>query len=91
MIEILLFFGSLGSRTINAVFFRGSIHQTFSARAHIEARNYPAWEPIEAAIDWLASPFEKHHCSVAWRDEVHRATKTLMRESRSKEPDYLQF
>ena len=91
MIKIVLFVGSILSRAANAVFFRGSMHQTLSARAHIEAREDPAWARFERRIDWLARPFEARHCEVSWREEVARARSVVAREEASREPDFMRF
>lgn len=90
-VEILLYFGSLLSRTVNALFFGGSMHQTLSARAHVEARNDPAWERLERRIDWLARRWESRHCALAWAEEVARARRVIERDERTREPDFMLF
>lgn len=91
MIKIILFVGSMMSRAANAVIFRGSMHQTLSARAHIEARDDPSWARFERRIDRLARPFEANHCEVSWREEVARARRVVAREEMSREPDFMRF
>lgn len=81
--EITYFLLSLFSRTINAVFFKGSMHQTLSSRAHIEAHSNPEWATIEKRINFVWELFTlgtcKNHCEDAWEFEVSRAYKTLDR------------
>ena len=81
--EVSYFLISLLSRTANAVFFKGSMHQTLSARTHIEARANPEWKKQEKLIDnlfWvLTFGKQKNHCEGAWASEVSRARKTLQR------------
>lgn len=76
--EIGYVFFSLLSRTINATFFKGSMHQTLSARAHIEARYDKSWVKLEKRINRLFF-WQENHCSEAWLSEVTRARKTLIR------------
>lgn len=68
--------GGIFSRSVNALFFRGSMHQSISARAHIEGRRSAKWARRERLIDRLFF-WERHHCAVAWIDEVARARRTL--------------
>lgn len=90
--ETVYFLGSMASRLANVLFYRGSIYQTLSARAHIEARDDAAWEPLERRIDRLAGWFgAPRHCSEAWRDEVARARRAVVRDEASAEPDHTRF
>jgi len=74
--EIGYFIFAALSRAINAVFFQGSMHQTLSARAHMESGPY--WERIERRINRVFF-LQKDHCANAWESEVIRAIKTLQR------------
>lgn len=76
--EIVYFTLSLFSRCLNALVFGGSMHQTLSARTHIEARHCPVWKRREKFINHLFF-WEEDHCAAAWHDEVARARKTLIR------------
>lgn len=76
--EVAYFAISLISRTINAVFYGGSMHQTLSARTHIEARDNARWAQIERRINRLFF-WQADHCAGAWDSEVTRALKTLQR------------
>jgi hypothetical protein len=76
--EIGFYLASLFSRTINASFYGGSMHQTLSARAHIEARTSPRWQQIERRINRLFF-WQEDHCKQAWDSEVGRAWKTIAR------------
>lgn len=81
--EVFYFLISLFSRTANAVLFKGSMHQTLSARTHIEARTNEEWKRREKWIDTifylLSLGCQKDHCEDAWASEVFRARKTLQR------------
>lgn len=76
--EVAYFLVSLLSRTINAVFYAGSMHQTLSSRAHIEARTDDKWRATEARINGIFF-WQDNHCADAWLSEVTRARKTLQR------------
>jgi hypothetical protein len=76
--EVGYFLISLGSRVINATIYGGSMHQTLSARAHIEARTKTEWAAREDRIDRLIF-WQDEHCARAWASEVTRARKTLQR------------
>lgn len=89
--EVGYFLLSLISRTINAVFYAGSMHQTLSARAHIEAKD--AREAIALGWDsvynrkWIKTEnringvffWQRDHCEKSWLSEVTRARLTLER------------
>lgn len=81
--EVAYFLVSLISRTANAVLFKGSMHQTLSARTHIEARTSAEWKKREKLIDtfFYLTSFgrQKNHCESSWISEVSRARKTLQR------------
>ena len=76
--EILFWQVSILSRAINATLYGGSVHQTLSARAHIEARDSVRWAQIERRINRLFF-WQVDHCAGAWDSEVTRALKTLQR------------
>lgn len=76
--EVGYFLISLVSRIINATIYDGSMHQTLSARAHIEARTNAAWARRERRINRLFF-WQADHCARAWLSEVTRARKTLQR------------
>lgn len=76
--EVGYFLISLVSRTLNATLYAGSMHQTLSARAHIEARTSPVWARRAARINRLFF-WQDDHCARAWTSEVTRARKTLQR------------
>lgn len=76
--EVGYFLISLMSRTLNATLYAGSMHQTLSARAHIEARTSQVWARREARINRLFL-WQNDHCAQAWASEVTRARKTLQR------------
>lgn len=76
--EIGFYLASIASRTINASFYGGSMHQTLSARAHIEARTNARWKQIEGRINRLFF-WQKDHCAKSWDSEVSRAWKTIER------------
>lgn len=87
--EVGYFLASLISRTMNAVFYAGSMHQTLSARTHIEARD--AREDVAAGVinsynrKWIRRErrinavffWQSDHCAKSWGSEVKRARKTL--------------
>lgn len=75
--EVGYFLISLVSRVVNAI-KGGSMHQTYSARVHIEARDNPEWRKIEARINRVFF-WQPDHCAQAWLSEVMRARKTLQR------------
>jgi|DEB0MinimDraft_12_1074336.scaffolds.fasta_scaffold42602_2 hypothetical protein len=88
--EVGYFLISLISRVINAVFYAGSMHQTFSARCHIEAldeRRTADWHGAAWSDEWNAREhrinaaffWQDNHCAEAWASEVTRARKTLSR------------
>jgi len=68
---------AVASRAVNAVFYRGSMHQSLSARAHVEQGRDPVWAARRRRIDRLFSLCEERHCANAWADEVYRARRTL--------------
>ena len=76
--EVGYFLISLISRTINATVYTGSMHQTLSARAHIESRTSEVWSRREKRINKLFF-WQDNHCAEAWSSEVTRARKTLQR------------
>jgi len=76
--EVAFFLASIFSRTINATFYAGSMHQTLSSRAHIEAIESPRWRQVERRINCVFF-WQKDHCAIAWQAEVSRALKTLQR------------
>lgn len=76
--EVGYFLISLVSRVINATVFAGSMHQTLSARAHIEAQTSEVWAARERRINRLFF-WQDKHCASAWLSEVTRARKTLQR------------
>ncbi len=76
--EVGYFLASLVSRVINATIYAGSMHQTLSARAHIEGRTSPEWAKREKRIDRLFF-WSADHCARSWLAEVTRARKTLQR------------
>jgi hypothetical protein len=78
--EVGYFVFSLVSRIINAVFYKGSMHQTLSSRSHIEGRTSDVWNRRERRINDIFF-WQPDHCSTAWQAEVDRATKTLSRNN----------
>jgi hypothetical protein len=76
--EIVYTLVSLVSRIINAVFLRGSMHQTTSARAHVMSVVYgdPFWMRIRKFINRLFF-WEVDHCALAWEFEYDRASRTI--------------
>ncbi|WP_439150812.1 hypothetical protein [Sulfitobacter sp.] len=76
--EVGYFLASLFSRVIHAVFYGGSMHQTLSARAHIEARTSTHWQGVQRRINAVFF-WQPDHCKRAWDSEVTRARKTLQR------------
>lgn len=72
--------GSTLSRLINLVFFRGSFHQTLSARAYYEAVVDPSFNGWDRRMAFINRVFfwQKDHCRDAWLSEVERARKTLI-------------
>lgn len=76
LFEVGYFLGSLASRTVNALLFKGSMYQTLSARAHIDARTSATWKRRERFINRLIF-WAEDHCADAWASEVMRAQKTL--------------
>lgn len=75
--RVLVALGAVASRSINAIVFDGSMHQSLSARSHVEAARDPTWARRRDRIDRLFSLVERDHCAVAWADEVRRARRTL--------------
>lgn len=76
--EVSFYLIALISRVANAAFYGGSVHQTLSARTHIEARTDAAWAKRERRINRLFF-WQDGHCAGAWLSEVTRARKTLQR------------
>lgn len=88
--EVGYFIASLVSRVYNAI-NGGSMHQTYSARVHIEALE--AREGVargllnKAGMEWVRRErrinavffWDDDHCEMAWTAEVSRARKTLAR------------
>ena len=74
--EIVYALGSLTSRTINAVVFGGSMHQTLSARAYVESYRDARWARRRRWID-AAFFLRSDHCRRYWQAEVDRARRTL--------------
>jgi hypothetical protein len=70
--------GAFLSTILNVVVFRGSTHQTTSARAYIEGQTDPKWAKRRDFIDRLFF-LKINHCAGAWAKEVHNARKTLER------------
>lgn len=75
--EVTYFTFSLVSRVVNTVFFEGSMHQTLSARSHIESRYDNRWKKREEKINKIFACIQKDHCKSSWDSEVTRARKTL--------------
>lgn len=76
--EVAYFLVSIISRMINATLYGGSMHQTLSARAHIEGVINEEWGRRADRIDRLFF-WEEDHCAQAWAGEVERAWKTIQR------------
>ena len=91
--EVGYFLASLFSRVFNAI-NGGSMHQTYSARVHIEAREArearegAAWGLLNKhGMEWVSRErrinavffWDADHCESAWTSEVSRARKTLAR------------
>ena len=76
--EVGYFLISLVSRIINATIYGGSMHQTLSARAWIDARTDAKWAKRARRINRLFW-WQQNHCESAWISEVKRARKTLQR------------
>lgn len=69
---------SILSRSVNALFFRGTIYRTLSAALHLHAHDDPRWRPLRDWVDWLFGLFQDYdHCASSWEKEVARARKTL--------------
>lgn len=88
--EVGYFLASIVTRVYN-VLKGGSIHQTYSARVHIEARDAcdgvargllncegAIWIKREKRINRVFF-WQEDHCAKAWASEVSRARKTLAR------------
>jgi len=67
------------SRVWNAALYKGSTHQTTSARAFIDGLTDPEWARRRDRIDWAFSWYEADHCKAAWLQEVEATRKTLDR------------
>lgn len=76
--EVGAYLAAVPSRILNATWFRGSIHQSTSSRAHMDARHELRWQKIERRINRLFF-WQEDHCKRAWDGEVARARKTLQR------------
>ena len=75
--EVLAFLVSITSRAFNALGYKGSIYQTFSARCHIEGRRGSVeWQRRERYVNKLFF-WADDHCKDAWEAEVIRARETL--------------
>ena len=63
--ELLIGLGALGSRVLNALLFRGSMHQSISARSYIEGSDTrdspanPVWTKRRDRIDGWLGPVER--------------------------------
>ena len=63
--ELLIGLGALGSRVLNALLFRGSMHQSISARSYIEGTDTegspanPVWTRRRDRIDRWLGPAEQ--------------------------------
>lgn len=74
--QVAIGMGALFSRFLNAMLYRGSMRQSLSARAFVEAATDSRWERRMKRIDALFF-WESDHCYAAWLDEVDRARRTL--------------
>jgi len=79
--EVGYFFLATGSRAINAGCFKGSMHQTLSARAEVDSRTSLVWARRKAVINKVFF-LQDDHCLKAWNSEVGRAIKTLERNNK---------
>ncbi|WP_444668351.1 hypothetical protein [Cereibacter changlensis] len=66
--------GQLASRFINRFWYKGSIHQSVSARSYQMSFNDPEWAARRVAIDHRLG---ENHCREAWNYEVDNALNTL--------------
>lgn len=74
--EVGFFLVSIPSRILNAI-CRGSMHQTFSARVHMEVRRgNNKWLRIERIINTIFF-WDEDHCKRARDSEVKRAWRTI--------------
>ena len=70
-------FVSIFSRATNSLVFGGSIEQTLSARAYVEARQGSVyWSRVEKCVNKLFF-LQPDHCRLSWGYEVHRANRVL--------------
>jgi hypothetical protein len=72
MTSRLIMVGDALSQLFNVAFLRNlkdtTSNESTSGRAH-----RAGWERTEKLINWLASPFEKDHCRLAYENDVRRA------------------
>jgi|GEM_PF-878011 len=76
--EVVYAVTSILSRTVNALFLRGSMHQTTSSRAYVNSFHSAGWARGRRAINALFF-WQTDHCAEAWASEVNRARKVLAR------------
>jgi hypothetical protein len=76
--EVGYFLFATGSRIVNAVWYKGSIHQTLSARTHMDSKTSLEWLHRKWRINKVFF-WQEDHCAGAWDSEVSRARKTLQR------------
>lgn len=79
--EVGYFFFATASRAVNATIFKGSMHQTLSARAEVDSRTSHVWAKRKRVIN-IVFFLQEDHCLKAWESEVSRARKTLERNGR---------
>ena len=79
--EVGYFFFATLSRAVNATIYKGSMHQTLSARAEVDSRTSYVWARRKRVINRLFF-LQEDHCLKAWNSEVGRAIKTLERNSK---------
>ena len=72
MTSRLIAVGDALSQLLNVAFLTNlkdtTSNESTSGRAH-----RAGWKRTEKFIDWVASPFEKDHCRLAYENDVRRA------------------
>ncbi len=82
MTSRLLKIGDALSQLVNVAFL--PMHHQTSANESISGRAHRCgWIRAEAFIDWIFSPWETHHCRIAYERDIDRAKAAI--ESRNLE------
>ena len=78
ILNYLIRLGDATSQWVNVVFlFSENPNESISGRSWRLRHKSKAWGIARKAIDFLLSPFEKHHCELSYYADVRRAKSLL--------------